>query len=62
MICSGCGVELSRSEYVIKWDEHGYGYSTKLGCCPCCGKVLQILCYRYDRGFDGEYDYIREDD
>lgn len=33
--CFLCGNEL-----IIKWDEKGYGYSTKLGVCPGCGKVV----------------------
>lgn len=33
--CFSCGNEL-----IIKWDENGYGYSTKLGVCPGCGKVV----------------------
>ena len=43
MICSGCGIELTSNDYVTKWDEKGYGYSTKLRICPECGKVLEIV-------------------
>lgn len=38
--CFTCGNDLN-----IKWDENGHGYSTKLGICPSCGKIiiLQII-------------------
>ena len=49
MICSGCGIELTSNNYVTKWDEKGYGYSTKLRICPECGKVLEIVGYTFDR-------------
>lgn len=49
--CFACGNELS-----IKWDEDGYGYSTKLGICPGCGKViiLQIIEDRWIKEWERE--------
>lgn len=33
------------------WDEHGYGYSTKLAQCPQCGNII-IIKYIKDHGLD----------
>ena len=45
-----------RTKHIIKpeqtfWDEHGYGYSTKLCKCPTCNNII-ILEYYEDHGLD----------
>ena len=48
--CTHCGYEY-QEESNVKWDENGYGYSTKLFVCPKCGKIL-VVEYIEDYGLD----------
>lgn len=38
-ICNKCGKITKHSNENIKWDEHGYGYATKICVCQHCGKI-----------------------
>lgn len=49
-ICSQCG-EIKVQPESIYFDEHGYGYSTRITKCPHCGKII-ILEYIQDYGLD----------
>ena len=47
--CKSCG-EFKVQPENVWFDEHGYGYSTKLTRCPHCGKVV-VVKYIEDYGF-----------
>lgn len=49
--CKCCSNDIEIDPEKILWDEHGYGYSTKLYLCPECGKHL-ILEYYEDPSLD----------
>lgn len=49
--CCQCGESHEYSENEVKWDEGGYGYSTKLVECPYC-KQLNIVRNHEDFGLD----------
>ena len=51
LICRRCLKITVPSKNNIIWDEHGYGYSTKLCKCDHCGK-LHVLEYYEDCSLD----------
>lgn len=40
-ICSSCG-EFEVQPETVWFDEHGYGYSTKLSHCPYCERIVVV--------------------
>ena len=57
LICNKCGIPFQYNESDIFFDDHGFGYSTKLVRCKYCGKV-HILKYYEDNlniNFDSRY-------
>jgi len=62
-VCKSCDSYFVFTPDKIKWDEQGYGYSTKLVICPECGCV-NVIKYIEDNGLnvnfdDRYYDYNR---
>lgn len=53
-ICLSCGVIQIQPEKMY-FDEHGYGYTTRLGNCPHCGKII-ILEYIEDPNLNVNFD------
>lgn len=49
--CKKCKTIFSYTPDQIRWDEHGYGYSTKLVACPECG-CMNVIKYEVDSGMD----------
>lgn len=49
--CSKCNENFVYFPNEVFWDEHGFGYSTKLTHCPYCGQ-LNILKYYEDRAMN----------
>lgn len=41
-ICTKCDTLFDPSKVATKWDEKGFGYSTKLAICPNCGSYVVI--------------------
>lgn len=63
MECSSCHKEYIYDDSEVFYDDYGYGYSTKLVTCKCCGKI-NIVRYYEDRAMklnnDSRfYDYRR---
>lgn len=61
--CSSCHNMYMYDDSETFFDDHGYGYSTKLVKCKCCGKI-NIVRYYQDRAMklsnDSRfYDYRR---
>lgn len=49
--CHKCDYRIKTEYAKITWDEHGYGYSTKLAICPNCASLNPIQ-YIEDPGLD----------
>ena len=49
--CIQCGSVDKYSDENFWWDDHGYGYSTKLVRCKHCDQI-NIVRYQEDFGFD----------
>lgn len=43
--CPYCNSKYGEQADAIIWDEHGYGYSTKMCRCPHCGKINSFKYY-----------------
>ncbi len=50
-ICKKCGKSTEHDNKTIRWDEHGYGYSTKICICKHCG-MINIVKVVEDYGVD----------
>lgn len=50
-VCSSCGEEFEVQPENVRFDEQGYGYSTRITKCPNCGKVV-VMGYIEDYGLD----------
>lgn len=51
--CNRCGKHFSYDSSDLKWDESGYGYSTRYVKCPHCDQI-HVLYYVEDRWIQEE--------
>lgn len=49
--CSKCKEHFIYKPEETFWDEHGYGYGTKLVICPYC-KTINVIKYHEDSSLD----------
>lgn len=49
--CKKCKTDFIFLPHEAFWDDHGYGYSTKLVKCPYCGQVT-VVKHQIDRSLN----------